>query len=295
MPTQLSVLTTVTVSLAVALPPLAMSLWMAPVVTGLMALPATAAGGLQAVALVLCGTLRPLQFQAQRYPKRHPLGGQPSEQLLPFTTCIMTASAPTSDTAAAQVQQSHVSAAATAHTCACAGGLHVAAVRPLLQAYTASAVSRWCHHLGGTAAEADRTRGAQVLRAAIGNTNALFPSVLIQLATPGLVSMVLGLLLWTATAWRGPGSATVEPGEATASWSESTEAPGSSGEAEVSASAADVAEANAHAEFLSVIDFVNPPSGLVRTAAAALGLGCMLVHTLFVSGVLCLSRLGMFR
>ena len=145
-----------------------------------------------------------------------------------------------------------------------AGCLHLAVVRPLLQAYFSSALTRWCQHTYGKGASASGDKQAsRTSLAAVGNTNALFPSVLVQIATPGVVLVTVGLVLWDAAAW----GRNAEPEEA-------------------------LHEDDASLFRFSLVHLVRPPRGLVQTAASAFGLAALLTHALCGAGLLAVARLG---
>ena len=93
-----------------------------------------------------------------------------------------------------------------------------------------------------------------------GNTNALFPSVVVQLAAPPVAMAVLGCLLWHAAAWRRP-----QP---------------------PAASAEDLAFRNV------LTDFLNPHPDLLRVVAGAAGFAVAAAHAVTVLTGMSLCRVG---
>jgi hypothetical protein len=143
-----------------------------------------------------------------------------------------------------------------------AGALQLAAIRPLLQAYLSGAVYAWYRAKFASGKAADRRAVAQATGALVGNTNALFPIVAIQIAAPGVAMVVFGTLLWDAVAWRRG-------------------APETSSQEQLFK--------------IVLLDFVNPKRELVRAAASAGGFAAAAAHGGWVLDAMALCRLGVLR
>jgi hypothetical protein len=145
---------------------------------------------------------------------------------------------------------------------ACAGVLQLAAIRPLLQAYFNTAMFAWYRAKYSTCKPSEHKSIAMHTGALVGNVNALFPTVAIQLAAPGVVLIVLSALLWDGLGWHR--------------------------------SAPDVPEAEQL--FKNVLtDFVNPNKDLLRVGASACGAAATAAHAAIVLGGMSLCRLGVIR
>lgn len=141
-----------------------------------------------------------------------------------------------------------------------AGIAQLLCLRPLLQGYFNTAHSRWYRAAHSAAPPAARKALAQQTGALTGNTNALFPSVVVQLAMPPVAMVILGCLLWHAAAWRRP-----DPPEA---------------------SAEELAFRNV------LTDFLNPHPHLLRVAAGAAGCAAAGAHAVTVLTGMSLCRIG---
>ena len=120
----------------------------------------------------------------------------------------------------------------------------------------------WFRAKNGVHKPAERKAVAQSTGALVGNTNALFPTVVTQLAAPAVALVALGALLWDGVGWRrGPPEVSDE-----------------------------------EALLRNVLtDFFNPNKDLVRVVASAGGCAALAAHTVCVLGGMALVRMGVLR